>query len=168
MVITLRKIGKTIDGIFVAVALIFLTIIVVASSLQVFTRYVLQAAMTGTEELARYCFIWMSMLGGSVAVGRWAHPVVNVLTDRLNSAWNKYLHVFLNLLIISFCLIFIFYGSQIVATTTRQLSSTLHIPMSYVYLSIPLGGVGMIFNATLNILNILCPDTSPGSEVETK
>ena len=39
--------------------------------------------MNGTEECARYCFLWMVFLGSSVCVGEGSHASVELLHDAL-------------------------------------------------------------------------------------
>lgn len=70
MTIGIKKLNQAVDAVYMSISILLLIILVIASALQVFTRYVLNNSLVGTEEVARYCFIWMSMLGGSVCVGR--------------------------------------------------------------------------------------------------
>ncbi|MDP1601632.1 MAG: TRAP transporter small permease subunit, partial [Legionella sp.] len=49
----------------------------------VFTRYVLNDALPWTEEAARFALLWMSWLGGGLAVRKGAHIAAEFLIDRL-------------------------------------------------------------------------------------
>ena len=155
MLNTFRKTCSLLDKLFSWVAVLLLAVIIVASSLQVFTRYVMNASMIGTEELARFCFIWMSMLGGSICVGKSAHPAVTFIGDMLHGVSKKALGIFIQILIILCSLIFVYYGYRMFRVTGSQLSPTLGVRMSWVYLAIPIGGAGMILNALLNIFTAI-------------
>ena len=54
----------------VGVAAIFSAGFFVCVLVQVFYRYVLEAPLPWTEELARYLFVWAAMLAAAVSVGR--------------------------------------------------------------------------------------------------
>ena len=62
----IKKFNKTVDTIYMTVSILLLVLLVGSSAAQVFTRYILNNSLIGTEEVARYCFIWISMLGGSI------------------------------------------------------------------------------------------------------
>ena len=152
MLSALRKFCGFINTVYTYVAVVLLIAIIVASALQVFTRYVLNASMIGTEEFARFCFIWMSMLGGSVCVAKGAHPAVTVISDLLRNVPRAVLEILIQLLIILCALIFLYYGGKLLPVTIKSNSPTLGIRMDLVYWSLPVGGAGMILNAVANIL----------------
>jgi TRAP-type C4-dicarboxylate transport system permease small subunit len=66
-------------------ALVFLGIMVIALFVQVFTRYIMNASLSGTEELARYCFVWCTMLGAGICVASDDHAAVTILNDSLKA-----------------------------------------------------------------------------------
>ncbi len=142
------------DRLFVWTSVLLLAAIIIASSLQVFTRYVLNNSLIGTEELARFCFIWMSMLGGSVCVARNAHPAVTFAGDMLRGAPRKALSAVIFVLIILCSLIFVVHGYRMFVVTGNQFSPTLGVRMCWVYLAIPVGGAGMILNAALELMKL--------------
>lgn len=153
----LKKACALVDVLYTYTAIILLVIIIVASSWQVFTRYVLNSSAIGTEELARFSFVWMSMLGGSVCVGKKAHPAVTFLGDSLKGVPKRLLGVTIYILIVLCSLIFVAYGVQMVMITGTQMSPSLGVQMSLIYLSIPVGGAGMILHALSGILGQILP-----------
>ncbi len=157
MLACMRKFGRMLDAIFMSLSLAFLAVIIVASFVQVFTRYIMGAAVTGSEELGRYCFIWMSMLGGSICVGKWLHPTISVLTDKLGPGLARWSDAILGLLIVLVAAVLVAKGVSMVLVTTRQLSSVMRVPMCLVYLSVPLGGFGMGVHALIRILAAFSP-----------
>lgn len=162
-----RKTCGLMDKLFVWAAVLLLAVIIGASSVQVFTRYVMNASLIGTEELARFAFIWMSMLGGSVCVSRNAHPAVTFIGDFLHGNTKKALSTLIYILIILCSLIFIVYGYRMYKVTGYQLSPTLGIRMSLIYLAIPVGGVGMVANAILGIFKELSPTSETEQEAKS-
>lgn len=141
------------DRLYVAAAVVFLLIVIGATSVQVFTRYVLGSALPGTEELSRYCFIWSSFLGAAVCVRNWSNAHVSALNDSLKGRAKEVHSTILDLLVIGVALILIVQGAKMVGMTRIQKSSMMRLPMCYVYASIPAGGIGMLLNALCRILN---------------
>lgn len=155
MVKTINKIVSKINAVYEWLGLGFLVVLTIACILQVFTRKVLGASMNGTEECARYCFIWMVFLGSSVCVGQGAHASVEILHDLLKGKAKEWHELFVYIIMAIFALVLIAQGFNIVGMTMKQLSPTLHIPMALIYLAIPVSGIGMILNIVNNGL-ILC------------
>lgn len=166
--VTLRKLDKLIDSAFMGACLALLAVIVVASFVQAFTRYVLNNAVIGSEEICRYAFIWMSMLGASLCVRRWMHPAVTVVTDFMKPNARKYCHVMVNILIITVVLVLGWSSLRILSATHNQSSAVLEFRMSHIYLSVPLGCAGMAYNAFVNIAGLLTGAGFAGSRKEEK
>lgn len=160
----LHKINGVIDKIYMTAAGLLFIVLIISSTLQVFTRYFLNSSLVGTEELARYCFVWMSLLGGSIAVGRWAHTSISVIYDRLPRIPQKSMYILLNVLILVLCYIFIKGGFTMMKVSALQSTPTLHIPKWVVYLAVPLSGIGMALHALEHICKTI--DELIGEEIQ--
>lgn len=151
----LHKLNRTIDIIYMFVASALFIMLICASATQVFTRYVMNASLVGTEELARYCFIWMSLLGGSIAVGRWAHTSISVVYDLLPRVPQKLVFCLQNICVIVLGVLFIKGGITMMSVSASQLTPTLHIPKLVIYLAVPVSGFGMCLHAIEHICKAL-------------
>lgn len=148
------KADDFLNKMYQSAAVVLLAGIIVASTLQVFTRYILNASLTGTEEFARYCFVWMNMLGASICVRHGSHAVVSILNSKLTGK-KKYIHeAAIQILIMALSVIIIVEGFRMVGYTMVQPSPTLRIPMGFIYASVPAGCIGMIINAVRNICEL--------------
>jgi len=161
---TLRKVSDVVDKVFMFFSVILLTIIIIASFLQVFTRYVMSDAIVGMEEICRYSFIWMGMLGASLCVKRGKHPAVTILADSLNPKKKFYYTIIINAIIILVVIALGRYSIQIVKAAHKQSSVMWGIRMSYMYLSVPIGCAGMAFNAVVNIAESIYARHTSGTE----
>ncbi|NMA72681.1 MAG: TRAP transporter small permease [Bacteroidales bacterium] len=146
----------------VAVALTFL--IIISTSVQVFTRYVLGASLIGTEEVARYSFIWANMLGASICVSRFSHATISFLPDNLKGKSKTFQECFVQAMIMIMAIILITQGYNMILVTLKQLSPTLNIPMWMIYLSIPVGGATMLLGSLCNMLNIFSKKDDGGEQ----
>ena len=117
---------------------VFATMIVVTFA-QVVCRYVFQAPLPWSEELARYCFVWIVFLGATLGLEKGVHIGVDILTVLLPKPLQRLLLRFNLLLILGFA-VFLIVASLVVLQANRlQYSPALGLQMAKVYLAIPLG-----------------------------
>ena len=144
---------KIIDKIIEVMCTAIMGYIVLAVCWQVITRFVLKNPSTVTEEILRYLLVWTTMVGGAYAYGRRKHLSINMLAKKLPARAQKLLDIFVQAIVIAFCVVVMIIGDlRLVETTFNQISSALHLPMPYVYASILVGGVLIIFYAIIFIL----------------
>ena len=136
---------------YIGVALF--AVIVVASTVQVFTRYVMQNSLVGTEEISRYCFIWATLLGSCICVSKFTHASVNILNDSLHGAIKDLHSTVIDVAVLVAAIILLVEGINMIEITMSQVSNVLRVPMWIVYLSLPVSGFGM---AASSIERILC------------
>lgn len=144
---------KIIDKIIEVMCTAIMGYMVLAVCWQVITRFVLKNPSTVTEEILRYLLVWTTMVGGAYAYGRRKHLSINMLAKKLPPRAQKLLDIFVQTIVIAFCVVVMIIGDlRLVETTFNQISSALHLPMPYVYASILVGGVLIIFYAIIFIL----------------
>ncbi|WP_069999319.1 TRAP transporter small permease [Cellulosilyticum sp. I15G10I2] len=121
---------------------------------QVFTRFVVKAPSIWTEEVARYSFMYMAMFGAAVGVRKSSHFGMTLFTDRLKGkARDIYMKYAVNLIIAACALFILFYGWDFAINYgTTRVSPTFLIPMTGVFISIPITGVFMLLFAVYNIV----------------
>ena len=148
----LDKVCSMVNRIYGGAALLLLAVLTGAMAVQVFTRYVLGSSLSGTEELGRDCFIWMTMLGASICVSSDSHAAVTILNDHLKGRMKGGHKISVDILILACAVLLFIQGIKMAAMTTRQLTPTLHIPMSVIYCSLPAGAFGIILNGINNLI----------------
>lgn len=129
-------------------ALVFLMAAMTANVVwQVTSRFVLRSPSNFTDELARYLFIWLGLLGAAYAAGRHLHLAVDALTMRLGPVAQRRLRRLSALMLAVFgLLVLVVGGSRLVYITwvLGQRSASLQVPMALVYLALPVSGVLMV------------------------
>lgn len=145
----LDKLEKFILGIL---AILF-AIMVIALFYQIIMRFIFQSANTWSEELTRYSFIWMAMLGSSIATRRSRNMDVDFLVNLMPKTLKIINSFITKSLIIAFIMVIIIYGINLVGITLKQLSPGLRLPMAYMYASIPTGGILMLIFTIEIIIN---------------
>ena len=135
---------------------ILLTVMVIVALWQVASRYVFNSPSTISEELLRYCLIWLSMIGSAYMFGLREHMSMTFFVEKFDEGTRHKLDILSEVTIIIFSISVLVYGGiNITLLTMNQVSAALGIPMGYVYLVLPLSGVLMIFYSVLNILNLM-------------
>ncbi|MFA1819982.1 TRAP transporter small permease [Virgibacillus oceani] len=121
--------------------IILSSVMSIAITLQVFMRHVMNSSLSWSEELARYCFIWLVYIGISYAVKKQRHIKVDVVLHILKEKQKIILGIIANLIFLAFSLLMIRYGYDIAQQLLNfgQTSPALHIPMGIVYMATPVG-----------------------------
>jgi TRAP-type C4-dicarboxylate transport system permease small subunit len=116
-------------------------ILVIPVSLQIIARYTaLIPSYIWTEELSRFLFIWMVMLGAMIGVKEGTHFEVDVWPE-LSARGNALLHIVSNLFVLIFALVFVHWGIKFVSFGWYQESELAELPMPYIFVAWPLAGV---------------------------
>ncbi|MDO6818018.1 MULTISPECIES: TRAP transporter small permease [Zobellia] len=122
---------------------------------QVFSRFLLGSPSSFTDELARYLMIWIGILGAAYVSGKNLHVAIDVLPKRFSLATQKKLQLVVHWLVILFSLgALVIGGSRLVYIThvLDQHSPALQVPLSLVYLVIPISGVLIIYYKISDLL----------------
>lgn len=117
---------------------------VITSLMQVFFRFVLKMPLSFTEELSRYLFIWMSMVGASVALDNGSHFRMDILIHLFSKRVNRYLSLVWDISCLAFSIIMVYYGTLLTQNNIRQLSPAMRISIAIPYAAIPISGALMV------------------------
>lgn len=145
-----------------AVCVFCLAAMVLLAGLQIVCR-IWFTALAWSEELTRYLMIWATFLGAGCVYRRSGHINVTVVQSLFPPSCRTMMQVCCHLLCGAFCLAAVAYGLEYMGMQSRQLSAALRIPMSWVYLAIPVG-CGMIVIHILDILLEMIPCNSKNEE----
>lgn len=111
------KFRGLIDKIIQVLSTIIMGVMVIAVCWQVITRYILNNPSTVTEEALRYLLIWVTMVGGAYAYGRRKHLAITALSKRLSFKGQKILDIFVQAMVILFCVVVMIGGGTRLVNT---------------------------------------------------
>ena len=126
------------------VCMVLMVVLSVDLLLGVFSRYVLANTFTWYDEIARACFVWLTLLGAAVGVKRHAHFRLHLVVDRLPQRLQKAVAVLLPLVIISFAAVLIQQGLVFFELGRIQQTPVMGLPKIWIYVAVPIGGALMI------------------------
>ena len=119
-------------------------VMIVVTLAQVVFRYVVAAPLPWSEELARYCFVWIVFLGGAVGLSRGIHLGVDLFVNTLPARLRRRIDALTSALIAGFAATVIYASLPVLNMNMFQRSPALGVQMSYIYLAIPIS-MGLIF-----------------------
>ena len=141
-------IRKALDGYykFLQVVLaILMGLLIIPVVLQIFARYFsFIPRYIWTEEMARFCFIWVILVGSMIAVKDGTHFAVDLLPKAKTSRGEAISRMFADFWIFVTALIFIIWGWPLVQFGLLQTSEMAELPMVFIYIAWPLAGVTWI------------------------
>ncbi len=110
---------------------------------QVFFRFVIVHSLPWSEEFSRYCLVWASFLGASIALKRGLHIGVETVVERLPKSKRRFIHLLTLIILLLFLLVVIIKGLEMAVFNLRQSSPAMRIPMGLPYLAVPVGSFFM-------------------------
>lgn len=126
-------------------SIIAISVVMICVTLaQVVFRYLVGAPLAWSEELARYCFVWIVFLGAAVGLSRGYHLGVDLFVAMLPPKMQRGLEALTNILIASFAATVIYASLPVLNLNMFQRSPALGFQMSYIYIAIPVS-MGLIF-----------------------
>ncbi len=147
-----------------------IAVLIVPVTMQILARYVdFIPRYIWTEEIARFCFIWIIMLGAMIAVRDDTHFDVDVLPHPKTAAGEGWAKLVVHLIMAALALCFIWYGKQFADEGLMQSSEIFELPMIAIYAAWPLAGVVwtlfLIEKIAIDIAKIKGTDTRGNSDV---
>ncbi|MGH1479457.1 MAG: TRAP transporter small permease [Geminicoccales bacterium] len=122
-------------------------VMIIVTLAQVVFRYVIAAPLPWSEELARYCFVWIVFLGGAIGLSRGIHLGVDLFVNMLPDGGRRGFDALTNALIACFAATVIYASFPVINMNMLQHSPALGVQMSWIYVAIPIS-MALIFLIT--------------------
>lgn len=120
----------------------------------VILRYFFNSGLTWAEEASRYLFIWLIFLGAIVAYKENVHLGVDTLVQKLSIKGRRILFI-INNIILAITMALCVHGTwQITVVTLDQVSSSMQIPLAFVYVSGFIASVAMVAISIYNLYRL--------------
>lgn len=151
------NIRQRIDRILEIVLVAIMSILVLDVLWQVFSRYILAAPSSFTDELAGFLLIWVGLLGAAYVAGKNEHLAIDLMLQKMKGVKRRRLQIIINLIVGIFALFVMVIGGIWLVYTRFYLgvsSAALALPLGYVYLVLPVSGMLVIYYAIDNSINL--------------
>lgn len=163
------RVTRVVDAVLRLVIVAAFAVLVVCVIWQVFSRYVLGTPSTVTDEMARFLFIWVALLGGAYTLGQRRHLAIDLLPSITSGSTRFGVNAAIVLAVAGFAAIVMIYGGlNLVSRTleTGQVSPALRLPMGLIYIAIPFSGAAIFYYCTIFLRDLLASGRGPNERTE--
>lgn len=137
-----------------AIAVVLLLVILVVTFAQVVARFVFGSPFFWTEELARYCYVWLSFVGAVVVTANRTHIAVELFEQRLGRVPRLVLNCFGLVAVIATCAVLTIGGWTALLELTGS-SPALGIPTVVLYGVVYGSFIAMALHAAANLVALI-------------
>lgn len=120
---------------------LILAVMTGAVFLQVVLRYLGLVGIDGLEEVPRYLFVWLVMIGAAAAMARSEHTVLDYFINLMPQRMRAAVIILTTAVAIILFIYLIALSLVLVPNAQLQTSAGLDLPLGYVYAAIPVGAV---------------------------
>ena len=136
---------KVLDGVYGFLKLvltILMGLLIIPVTMQILSRYFdFIPRYIWTEEMARFCFIWIILVGAMVAMREDEHFTVDVMPTFTSNRANAISYLFVDFATFVMAAIFVIWGWPLVQFGLLQTSEMAELPMVLIYMAWPITGL---------------------------
>jgi len=164
----MKKISNNFEKVQTAVVVICLIVMSCSSFFQVLNRNIFKIPLSWTEELSRYCMIWMTMIGTGISVRKGTQMALNVWGKKLKGVGLLIMDLFAHGVVLAFCVVVSVCVIQLIKVqiNSGQLSPAMHIPMYVMSFAILIGFAFMCLVEIEKIVEVIRTKGQPPVEIE--
>lgn len=147
--------SKALDGIqfvckwLMIVAMFFFSLIIIVS---VFCRYVLQNSLTWAEQVSRFLFVWVIMMGIPIIYREKVATNLDLVTEHFPPTVQKLVAILMDLLVGGFAAFYGYAGLRYTLKAGVNIFQGLNIPAGYIYASEVICGAFLLLCAIESVL----------------
>lgn len=149
---------SAVDMVLRTIVITIFVVLVACVTWQVASRYILGVPSTMTDEIARFLFMWVALIGGAYTLGLRRHLAIDLLLLTLKGRSKRILEAVILLIVAGFAgIVMVWGGSSLVLKTfaSGQVTPALQISMGWIYAAIPFSGLVMLYYCFLFALELL-------------
>ncbi|SER51628.1 TRAP-type C4-dicarboxylate transport system, small permease component [Gracilibacillus ureilyticus] len=147
---------KQLDNALSTICIGLFGFLVILVTWQVITRFVLNNPSVFSEELAKYCFVWIVLIGSAIVFGEKGHMAVEMVKEQFPKKIRIITEVIIEMINAVFALFVLLIGGiAAVEIAWNQANATLQIPVGYLYAVMPISGLCIMFYCVYNIYQLI-------------
>jgi len=151
------KVEKFLDGIekvIIYLCYLLVSLMVINTVTGVFFRFILNNALSWTDEVGRYMMIWVGFFGCYLAARDNSHVGVEMFVDLFKPAIRRVFHVAARLVVITFLVLILAKSGNQLGLLSIQKSSALEIPMVVPYSAVTFGIFMMLIENVAHLVRL--------------
>jgi len=156
-----RKFTALYSRVLSALLVFSVAVLIIPVSMQIFSRYTaLIPAYIWTEEMARFLFVWMIMIGAMVGIREGTHFQVDVWPV-LSPRGAALLKLVTSVFVLAFALVFVWWGLEFTRFAWNRFSELAELPLWMIHVAWPVAGLTwLVFQGEhlLDAIKVLAAD----------
>jgi TRAP-type C4-dicarboxylate transport system permease small subunit len=156
-----EKFLKGIEKAIIYLCYILVSLMVVNTTVGVFFRFVLNNALSWTDELGRYMMIWVGFFGCYLAARDNSHVGVEMFIDLFKPGVKRAFQVIARLVVIAFLVVILAKSGEQLGLLKIQRSSALEIPMALPYSAVTFGVFMMLIENLAHLARLFKAPVAP-------
>lgn len=150
-----KKIDRILGTIEKWMFVFLMSLMTIVVTLQVFFRYVIHSSLPWSEELSRYCMVFVTYIGVSAGLRVGTHTCVDFLVQILQGKKRFWLIAVGQVITFAMSVAFTVIGIKLTVQMMShgQMTAGLHVPMWIPYSIIPVGFLGGCIRSLQNLVD---------------
>lgn len=162
-----EKFLDIIEKVVVYIAYLLVSLMVINTSTGVFFRYILNNALSWTDELGRYMMIWVGFFGCYLAARDNSHVGVEMFVGLFKPGARRVFHVAARLVVIVFLIVILSESGKQLGLLGIQTSPALEIPMAIPYSAVSVGVFLMLIENLAHLVRLFTKPSSTPMPAQT-
>lgn len=151
----LQRVLNVYAAILIGVMGALVMVLTVIVSYQVFSRYVgFVPRFLWTEEAARFCFVWVVLLGAAIAVREGTHFTIDLLPQNMPSWLRRTVDISVLALVGLIGLVMLFGGLRFTEIGLTRISTTSGVRLAWVYAAVPVSGFSIVLFVIQQLVDV--------------
>jgi TRAP-type C4-dicarboxylate transport system permease small subunit len=162
------RLHRALDALVLALAIPMTLVMLACVVWQVIGRYFFNATTSYTDELSRFLFIWVSLLGSAYVLGKRGHIAITGLIEMTGGRVRRGFDLLIAGLVVLFAVTVLGIGGWLLVQRNLmlgQVTPAMLVPVAYVYAVIPLSGALTALYALLVALELATGEAAGGAQV---
>lgn len=141
----MRKFNKLYYDLLCGLITFIVGFLLLPVTMQVFSRYTdIIPTYMWTEEAARFCLVWMIMLGAAIAVRMRAHFDIDLLPEAKTVRGKMFARLVVDVTVAAFAAIFLWISAIYAFDAKNEVSEITEMSMALMYVAFPLSAAGWL------------------------
>jgi TRAP-type C4-dicarboxylate transport system permease small subunit len=137
-----REVGRA-EAYFLGMLVAVMTL---TTLLQVIFRYALNDPLVWSEELARFLFVWIALVGAGAALRTGGHFGLDLFYRKFPAAGRTGVSILISAILAAFAAVLFIFGIRETLQASLQLAPSLQIRMHWAYAALPVGAALMLWH----------------------
>lgn len=152
---TLQLVYRIVDNLTHILIFVLLAVMVANTAVSVFYRYVLNNAISWSEEASRYLMIWLGFFGMSLATRDRAHVGITFVVNALPAPLRRFFLYLVDLIVLAFLVLLLILSIREIHASQGQTTAALLLPMAIPYAAVTTGASLMLLQALRRTIDLV-------------